>query len=727
MKPAPLWMHAFILAVSAAIILAIAGRALGAETPGAALDAALAEQTARIEALAAETREMRAEIAGHETRLDGAESGLAERAAIDAAIGLQIIDLTTSIDNLAARLRALEEEAGTIPPVQPGPVTPPPAGPGAAFLAPSEPVADGKPILLLGLDGWGDGIEEPFINLARKMGNVWSASQKWPGADTMGMAELWRGGFIDPETMLPRAIPPGFDFVRTGLLRGGARYDREGYAGTYVVEWEGEAGNPIVDLSCQGSEKYPAPNRMEFTCPATSKDWNNVKFPGLANGGLKALRIFRKEDESQVRAGAEFSPRFLDYAHGYKVLRTMDIQASVVAGARSVDQLARKSHSQWAADPRINYDGLPMGPPIEALFDMAVAADSALWMNVSGPLGAPAVFDEIAVGGTRHRENYEQKLNQKWSKQYAPEILGSPEWDKYADEIVRSLIASGYPQDRALYVETANEVWNNANPFWWNRDYFLGIYDWLAEKKPANGYSTMVGVGYMEARFAVALEKALLKAKRKQAVVFVLAAQHANPATSEGALIGFRRYFEDAGLDPAPWMARAGLSTATYFHEGTSRQGLFPAASDDELKAKWLSAIKSDPQGTAKALTDWYLNVDQQASIPYLVRMRKLQEAMAAKYGVRFIGDYEGLTHDTANVLRDDPAFADWYWKEWMDGPEGERLVRAWLDALYAENANAIIANYKGVCPREIKYPWCDGVYGQDVGVRRALSGYLRN
>ena len=61
-----------------------------------------------------------------------------------------------------------------------------------------------------------------------------------------------------------------------------------------------------------------------------------------------------------------------------------------------------------------------------------------------------------------------------------------------------------------------------------------------------------------------------------------------------------------------------------------------------------------------------------------------------------------------------------------MDGPEGERLTREWAKALFAENPNAMIANYKGVCPREIKYPWCDGIYGEETGRRRALKEFLR-
>lgn len=596
----------------------------------------------------------------------------------------------------------------------------------AVMLEPN--TADGRPIMALGLDGWGtQNLEEPFVNLLRMTGNSWTAVQNWPGPATMEMGAMLAGGFINPETMLPKAVPPGFDAVRSGLFRGGARHDPAAYAGTYVVEWEG-AGLARVDLGCAaGQKRIEGENRLEFTCPPTETAWTQLLFSGLAAQGLEFVRVYRKKDEALIRAGAEISPRFVAYARPYKVLRTMDIQGAVVAAARSVDQLAKKSHAQWGASPWINFEDLPMGRPIEVLFDMAVAADAALWMNVSGPLGAPPEFDQIALKGPRHQENFDNKLQMQWARARAPEILASPEWDKYADEVVRSLMASGYPETRALYIETANEVWNNGNPYWWYRDYFLGIRDWANAQKPVSGFSAMVGVGFMEARFAVALDKALEKAGRRQAVIFVLAAQHANPTTSKGAIAGFKHYFVMNGIDPAPYLKRAGLSTATYFHEGTNKTGLFPAANDDELKRKWLAAIAKDPQGTAKALTDWYLTKDQCCTVPYLVRMRRAQEAVAEAGGVRFIGDYEGESHDAAGVLRDDPAFKDWYFNVWMDGPEGERLTKGWMKALYQENPEAIIANFQGACVREIRYPWCDGLIGQDTGRRRALEEFLRD
>ena len=719
MKHPPLWMYGVAIVLS---LVALAFSAKGEETPGQALDATISQadaNTAQIESLTGETRDLRAEVAGHETRITGAENGLSDEGEINHAQGLELIEIKKRLDAL---------EAGT---PAPGP-DPIPEPSGSPFIDALEPVADaGKPLMQLGLGTLNDPhMEEPFANMVHSLGNSWAAGQNWPGNQTMDMSALKSGGYLDPETLVPTTIPPGFDYIRTGLIRTGAKYDPKGYAGTYIVTWDGPA-KARTGLSCNRSDQQELETgKLTFKCTEKDADNTNVQFFGFGPGeGPTNIAIYRADDEEAVKAGRLFSDRFVKYASRYHIIRTMDQQGATVAAARSVDFLSRMEQAGWGTNPKINYEGLPMGPPIEMLFREAVATDTALWMHVAGPIGASERFDDIALDGKRHTENFNNKLQMQWAEEEAPQILASAEWDKYADEIVRSLIASGYPETRALYIETANEVWNNGNPFWWYRDYFLGLRNWVNKQAPVDGYGSMVGVGYMEGRFAVALEKALKKQNRKQAVTFVLACQHANPATCDGAAKGFKRYFSDNNIDVGPFLKRAGISTASYYHEGTSRTvGLFPAANDEELKTKWLTAIKTDPKGTAKRLTDWYLTANVENGLPRVVEMRAKQEAVAASHGVAYIGDYEGESHDAANdALRSEPAFVKWYFDVWMDGPEGERLTKAWADLLYAENPKAILSNYAGVCLREVRYPWCDGVWGQDTGRRRALEEYLRH
>lgn len=590
---------------------------------------------------------------------------------------------------------------------------------GAFFLTPLEPnTADGRPIMQAGLNAWRYyAYEEPFLNRARLMGNDWTAQRKWPDRTIMEPGALFAGGFLDPVSLLPRAIPEGFDSLRSGLFRGRASEDPANYSGDWAVTWEGDA-DLAIQLGCAATQRKVGANRLEFTCKA-GEPWTSLRLDRIGPDGFRNLQVFRRDEEAALKAGEVFRPQFLAEARRYKVLRAMDIQNPMIAGARRVDQMATMANAHWGTEPGYNPEGLPMGPPLGALFELAVAADAALWMNVAGPIGAPPALDAVAFTGP-NRAGVKAAATSS-----AAEILASPEWDAYADELVRALIVSGYPETRALYVETGNEVWNNANPFWYGRDYFHGIRDWANGEKPVSGYSSMVGAGFMEARFAVAFDAALARAGRKQAVVFVLACQHADPATCKGVASGFRHYFAWAEIDPAPFLARAGLSTATYFDRGVAE--LFPGATDEEKAAAWLAAIAADPEGTARALTDYYLAADRCCTIPYLVRMRKAQEAVASEAGVAFIGDYEGEAHETAFApLRDDPAFRDWYFEVWMDGPQGERLTREWAKALWAENSGATISTFVTVGKRSIAHPWIDGFYGEETGRRRALDEFER-
>jgi hypothetical protein len=107
--------------------------------------------------------------------------------------------------------------------------------------------------------------------------------------------------------------------------------------------------------------------------------------------------------------------------------------------------------------------------------------------------------------------------------------------------------------------------------------------------------------------------------------------------------------------------------------------------------------------------------------------MRRAQRAIAEKAGVAFIGDYEGEAHETAwSPLRDDPAFRDWYFRVWMDGPDGERLTREWAKALLADDPDAMISTFVTIGGRAVNAPWLDGFYGEETGRRRAMEEFLR-
>ena len=81
-------------------------------------------------------------------------------------------------------------------------------------------------------------------------------------------------------------------------------------------------------------------------------------------------------------------------------------------------------------------------------------------------------------------------------------------------------------------------------------------------------------------------------------------------------------------------------------------------------------------------------------------------------------------------MLERDPEFIRWY-KDYQWGAEGERLTRAWAQALFEDDPDAIISNYGGFGPVENATGkpsvWNDGFYTEDNGRKRALDEFLRD
>lgn len=590
---------------------------------------------------------------------------------------------------------------------------------------------DGKPLMQLGLDGFAYWtMEDQFLNLLRKSDYAWTATRGWPDGTTMSAEAMVLAGHIDAETMVPTSIPETFDQVRSGLFRAGARTHPLYYAGTYVFDWEGEA-----QARCGFGVKTRVVSAQRIECDYAPSEaaWSNVELTKIGPG-FKNPRLFRKENEAAIEAGEVFDPKWLAYVGRYKILRTMDIQNSNISWTRSVEELPSKnvlawgSTDTWSASARAA--GVKRGVPIEVLFDLAVAADTALWMHVAGIIGAPEVFiDEAAM-----KNLSDWKTGQPWirakAKENAQEIINSPEWRKYADEIVRSMIASGYKADRTLYVELWNEVWNTANPWWRMTYYNAGIADGIGGSQ---GLPYRYGYGYMTAMFAVQLDAALkAKSRAGQPFVLVLAGQNANPATTADALKGFKRYFADKGIDPAPFLARLGVSTQSYYG-GTFEERALDAvvggsAADGDHKTRWLAAIAAEPQALARRAADTIIDGPAQraGSLKWIAALRAQHQRHAEDAGAFFLGDYEGESHDAAPSWFDaEPAGRAWL-VSFRYGPEGERLTRAWVEALLAQNPKAAISNYQSIgLPAAVK-PWVDGPPGEENGRTRALEPYLR-
>ncbi|MBB5519525.1 hypothetical protein [Amphiplicatus metriothermophilus] len=637
-------------------------------------------------------------------------------------------------ENAAAETRiAAASQAGqpTLPriapfdPVSPSDVITPHAQPAHVFPT----TDDGLPIMQLGAGGLGYiNVEEPLIVLSRA--NTPQLHAWGPDGARMEHDELWEKGFINPETMLPRAIPEGFHGVRLGFVRFGARFRPEWYAGTYVVEWEGEGR---ATLAFANRCATISDNRVECDFASDKKSWGWITVTE-ASDSFRGLRVYRKADEAEVRAGRVLSPAFRAQLSGYKILRTLDIQAINATRQRRVDQyLPAASWAASATGVGKNYaPDAPFAAPPRLLFDMALEADVALWMHLPAYVGAPDSFD--AAFRNVNAVRFEV------AEPNAVAILDSDEWEKFADRVVADLIASGYPADRRLYLELANEHWNNAAGFVRGKAYFWGLADGLEKATGRNatgegGWNFSHGYGYAAARMAHAFERALARAGRSQAWVPVIGVQLANHFTTVWALEGYRAYFEDRGMDPAPWLAMAGVSGASYYSGGSQNGRFFSAPDDDAHKAMWLEAIATKGvDALARELTDWVITGgptgNGPGSLKRVLEWRARTKRFALEGGAFFLGDYEGGDHDMGpKYLRAEPAFAE-FMRAWRWGPEGERVTRAWIEAMRAHDPEAVIANFAGAqfvfAGSNLANPWADGHYSEDTGRKRALEAYLR-
>ena len=163
-------------------------------------------------------------------------------------------------------------------------------------------------------------------------------------------------------------------------------------------------------------------------------------------------------------------------------------------------------------------------------------------------------------------------------------------------------------------------------------------------------------------------------------------------------------------------------------------------ANRDALMARhrqaWREAILADPAGLARRRADQVISGTGSATLSWVLANRRRHREVAQSHGAYFLGDYEGESHETMpQWLAADPVIVNWA-EDWIAGPQGERVTRAWANAMKADDPKAIISNYMGIQPRDpegasptdTKFadPWYDGYYGEENGRTRGLEAILR-
>lgn len=537
--------------------------------------------------------------------------------------------------------------------------------------------------------------------------------------------EVLLAGIVNPETLELTGLGD-FREIAACVFGWGSRYEPAAYGGDWIVDWEGEAD--IFPQLCGHRITRRSKNRIEIDVAIEAGQNTCYLWARNIGPGFRNLRAYRKADADLVASGQVFSPRFLAEARRYDVIRDMNWQAA------NVNRLRRVADMRVASARRLSGAGdsfaltpvKAFGMPLEVMFRLARETETELWTTAPPFLGLSDALTAILPTGKDWRK--EQADFRALGKSEARSMIASREWDLWADRLVAAMIAENYPQERMLHVELGNEIWNFAGPFYVATSLYWGMGETLA---PGRDQAWRQAYGQVSARLAEAVDGALRRAGRTQNWTIVLAGQHVWTVPTQNALDGFGDYFRAKGVDPAQWYARAGVSTASYYGGALEPGGAFDFPDDASFNDRLLNEIKRDPDAARARVVAWTVDV----AIPSMIRQRADQRAVAEKFGARFIGDYEGESHETGTRIQKDPAGVN-FLESLRYGPAAAILTRAWADALAKDDPDAMIANFvgstfgdpQGDAPddREISGPWDDDSRGGVNHRLRGLEPYLR-
>ncbi len=551
---------------------------------------------------------------------------------------------------------------------------------------------------------WGG--EDPLINILQ----VNAADKNWP-ADVFDH---------ESQTFLkiPEDRPWGFD---VGILRAGAKHNTDFYLGDYIIEWDGDGAIGSGLSGGEGPETREGSNRVRESYDARRGGWASAairkigpcSLDRLRDGcGVRNIRIYRAEHEAALKAGKIFNPDYVRRLARYDIVRTMDWNIGSKDRVTRADQIPDMNAQFWGG-------GIV---PIEAQFKLAQEAGVALWINAPGRLGAPDGLNERLAAMS------DQKQRKSLIATQFDAVEASQEWDNYAGLIVKAMVATDYPIDRPFYLELANETWNWGGGFGYATEWYWSLTETLRERtgKTYSGNPSRGAYGYLSARLAEAFARALDAAGRAdQQWTMVLGAQTAWDAQIIGPLEGVKDY---VGSDLAQPMSRYGLAMTGYyrgaFHD--TGGGLFGASVKGAAwRAEWLRRLDADPAALAQTLFDYMADpAVRPQNIAWVVAQSKRHEAIADQYGVRYIGQYEGSSHDSLDrELASNPEAVAFY-KAWQSGPHHAAIIRLQAEQMSAAFPGVVLSNYQHWANGGVNAqgPWIfNTLWGEETDAERAL------
>jgi len=545
---------------------------------------------------------------------------------------------------------------------------------------------------------WGG--EDPLINVIK---------QNAGGKD-------WTADVFDPATQTFLKIPAGQRELGIGAIREGARYNSDFYVGDWIIDWEGKGSIATNLKGGEGPEKREGANRIRETYTGNRAGRAGVQIKSIGREGMRNIRIYRAEHEQALKDGKIFNPGFVRHIARYDIVRPLDWSSASTSRVTRASDIQSMNEQFWG-------DGIV---PIEAQFKLAEEAGVSLWLNTPPRLGAPEGLNERLAGMP------DQKQRTALMAARFDDIDASPEWDNYAQAVVDAMEATGYPETRHFYLELANETWNWGGAFSYSTEWYWGLTGGLT-KKTGNRYvgnPSRGSYGYFSARLAEALAKALTDAGRSdQQWTMVIGSQTANPDHTKGPLQGVRDYEGGAHKQP---MARFGAATTGYygglFHNRPAMQLFGRRMGNNQWRDEWLRRFNEDRDGFERFLFEAMAGDASIQNVNWIVSRSLQHKAAAESFGARYIGQYEGSSHDTLDKgLAANPEVLKFY-KEFQTGPRGAAITRLHAERMNAAIPGVILSNYQHWSFEGVKAdrPWVFNTpWGEQTEAERALFELL--
>ena len=554
--------------------------------------------------------------------------------------------------------------------------------------------------------------------------------------------DLVAAGHFDLSTNSWVSLPTNTDGdtvpIQIGIIRGDANKNPELYTGEYVITWEGE-GTVDFSFGAKGLVTTRTANRIETSYTAQDARWTGLRITAIDAGGLRNVQAYRLAEESALNAGQVWSSHWLDFISGYEVVRFMDIALTNNSRIRKTAQIAVESDLYWNASTS---DDMPVERarsfPIELKLRACVQTGCAAWINMPAMMGAPDVFDT--------RDYIEQisandvHFLRDRAAAHTDEIIASDEIRKWADRTVAALIAENYPENRPIYLEVGNEIWNFGGPFARATHYMWGLTQGLGLDGSTAGLPRTEirgGYGYMSAKLAHEFERALAAAGRDQSFKIVIGTHTAFVERTGWALEGAAHYFTQNGLSQRDWMEKLSVATTSYYNGGFHfrspqngvAQDMFNLGDRTGWLAEWRARLNNNQDAFSAFIMDHLLNGPEtvNGTKAWIVERTRRHKEIAADFGAGYLGQYEGGSHDTLDRdLRND-AQALAFYRDFRQSDNAARVQREVYEALIEETPGAIISDFTRFCSdaNDPKTPWCEQTTSQATPLTQTLNSFM--